>query len=1330
MLLVAVFAVGAVSATEDIAINENNESILENPNFSDVDDIKINEPVLQDNLEDNQINDENIKLSSVSDESIGSEDASEYIVNPSFENGTDGWDTDFSRASTAAHSGSYGLQTTQANRYMSQTLNFNSIDSISFWVSSAAKKVNFNVLVDEEVVATIVNDADVGNGIWKQFTVDTSSFTDERLFKIVNNERGQLRIDDFTVNTNKPTPKQKMNTIISVDYADSGFIVISLKDEKGYSIPNVNLTYNIDNGETTTVCTDNDGRVTFCSLTGNFSISANFTENDDYLTSNKTVNFYNITFTNNPFINPNFEDGNLDVSEDVYGWNVTGGSAHGGDRQDGMIKIFNGTRALLLSGNYYGYFVSQYINFDYIDKIIFKYYALDQSLHWLNYNITTLIGDNIVENSHTSEDSQWQIATIDTKDYNGINLFAISVHFHEENTQKIYALYLDDFAVIYDDVAISNFTYTSDFDGENVTVNFINTAIGLIDNILWDFGDNTTSNLIHSTHIFKPGTYNVTLTVNNGEKTNSQSYLLAFDYPSIDGKMYASVQEAINNAESGAVIDIPVDVAENLIINQTVTLNFNGNELNAPLINVVGGADVIVNNITLSGDSNVFAVDETSKLTIKDSTIDDAKLELQSGNINVEDIALNNSYLTITNANAEINHCNINASEVIVNGGKSKILNTEFTNCDAAVTQNNGELNLTSNLFTANKVAVNVTNGTGNINFNAIYGNTEFGIVYKGNINIDNNWFGKDEISYINGNETPTEYADVYQAEETSSDVVNLMLTITSPELMIANKEYDIVFDLTMNSMGQNTSDMGSLKTVSLDVASSAGDVETLYLVDGVGVVKILVGDSDSEGIDYTILGQTYSTESAVVSTPKINITVTVEESTANIVVNIPHATGNVSLIVDKDKYEKVLDGENTLSQTIDNLIAGTHNIVVIYHGDNIFDNAIQTDSFDVDKSTKDLINELKNQTEQIGNLTDELADANGKVDDLTSQLNETQANASKLADELDVANGKVDDLTSQLNETQANATKLADELANAKDNITDLSGKVDNLTADLDAKDSVIDNLTKQVDNLTDVVNVQNSTIANQAEQISALNNTIAEKDGVIASKDAEISNLNDTVNTQSSTIDSQKALINNLNETIIEQNNKVSNPIATSISVKDITTTATTAKYFTISLVDANNNPLVNKTIKYTVNGKTGSATTNGSGIATVKVSYSTAGTRYYTFSFLGDEKDSASIATAKVVVNKKATKITAPKKTFKVKTKTKKVQVKLTSGKTVLKNKKVTLKVKGKTYIAKTNKKGIATFKIIKLTKKGNFKYTVKFAGDKAYKAINKNGKIIVK
>ena len=62
--------------------------------------------------------------------------------------------------------------------------------------------------------------------------------------------------------------------------------------------------------------------------------------------------------------------------------------------------------------------------------------------------------------------------------------------------------------------------------------------------------------------------------------------------------------------------------------------------------------------------------------------------------------------------------------------------------------------------------------------------------------------------------------------------------------------------------------------------------------------------------------------------------------------------------------------------------------------------------------------------------------------------------------------------------------------------------------------------------------------------------------------------------------------------------------------------------------------------------------------------------------------------------------------------------------------MKKAKVTLKVKGKTYSAKTNNKGKATFKITKLTKKGTYKATIKYNGDKYYKKSNKNIKIKIK
>ena len=55
--------------------------------------------------------------------------------------------------------------------------------------------------------------------------------------------------------------------------------------------------------------------------------------------------------------------------------------------------------------------------------------------------------------------------------------------------------------------------------------------------------------------------------------------------------------------------------------------------------------------------------------------------------------------------------------------------------------------------------------------------------------------------------------------------------------------------------------------------------------------------------------------------------------------------------------------------------------------------------------------------------------------------------------------------------------------------------------------------------------------------------------------------------------------------------------------------------------------------------------------------------------------------------------------------------------------MRNTKVSLKVNGKTYTAKTNAKGLATFKITKLTKKGSFKATVNYAGSNNYNKVTK-------
>ena len=100
-------------------------------------------------------------------------------------------------------------------------------------------------------------------------------------------------------------------------------------------------------------------------------------------------------------------------------------------------------------------------------------------------------------------------------------------------------------------------------------------------------------------------------------------------------------------------------------------------------------------------------------------------------------------------------------------------------------------------------------------------------------------------------------------------------------------------------------------------------------------------------------------------------------------------------------------------------------------------------------------------------------------------------------------------------------------------------------------------------------------------------------------------------------------------------------------------------------------------------------------------------------------------------KVTIKKATPKITAKAKTFKKSVKTKKYTITLKNNlNKVMKNTKVTIKVNKKTYTAKTNSKGVATFKITKLTKKGTFKSVITYNGDKYYNKVTKKVNIKIK
>ena len=186
----------------------------------------------------------------------------------------------------------------------------------------------------------------------------------------------------------------------------------------------------------------------------------------------------------------------------------------------------------------------------------------------------------------------------------------------------------------------------------------------------------------------------------------------------------------------------------------------------------------------------------------------------------------------------------------------------------------------------------------------------------------------------------------------------------------------------------------------------------------------------------------------------------------------------------------------------------------------------------------------------------------------------------------------------------------------------------------------------------------------------------------------------------------------------------------VATKITAPKVTATYNVAKNLVITLT-ANGKAIANKKVTVKVGTISKTLKTNAKGQVSLNVATLVPKTYTASVKFAGDDGYLASSVSPKVVVSKAKPKITAKAKTFKVKVKTKKYTVTLKNNKgKVMKKVKLTLKVGKKTYKATTNSKGKATFKITKLTKKGKYTATIKFAGSKYYKALSKKAKITVK
>lgn len=131
----------------------------------------------------------------------------------------------------------------------------------------------------------------------------------------------------------------------------------------------------------------------------------------------------------------------------------------------------------------------------------------------------------------------------------------------------------------------------------------------------------------------------------------------------------------------------------------------------------------------------------------------------------------------------------------------------------------------------------------------------------------------------------------------------------------------------------------------------------------------------------------------------------------------------------------------------------------------------------------------------------------------------------------------------------------------------------------------------------------------------------------------------------------------------------------------------------------------------VTFTINKKTYTVKTDSTGYATLKLNINTLVPKSYAIT--------ATYNGYSVKNTVKVKQIIKAKKTTKVKKTSKKLKIKITlKGKTVYKKKTLKVKFKGKTYKIKTNKKGIAYFKltkkVIKKLKVGKtYKYTITYS-----------------
>jgi len=547
-------------------------------------------------------------------------------------------------------------------------------------------------------------------------------------------------------------------------------------------------------------------------------------------------------------------------------------------------------------------------------------------------------------------------------------------------------------------------------------------------------------------------------------------------------------------------------------------------------------------------------------------------------------------------------------------------------------------------------------------------------------------------------------YIAVFDTEYAEFQKVNRTVTITMP----SDKYYVNVTSLTTNNKTVNiTAKTNVPKDIIwegklLFILPNSTQIEATYGANGIWWAEHTFDDYGEYNVNATYVGlDNVTVNNGTITINKVNSTIALDNivldygGSTNVTVTTTGATG-ITAKIDGNDVTVI----NNYDIQVSGLKAGNHTLIVTTIPDN--------DHNPVTESSKITVNKVESTLTVDDIVFDYGSEGSGNVSfDGASEVN---ANVVSQPNAVVSVNGKKITVSGLAAGTYTlNVTTCPDE----------------NHTAVTETATITVNKVSSTL--TLDDVELDYGESINVTVSCEGATGIDAKIDGVNVAVDAYTISISDlSAGTHTLTV----ATVPDENHTAVTETATITvNKVSTNLTAASVTATYNVNKYLIIKLTDGQGNPLANSTVTVDLNGVK-NYTTDENGQIKIKVSNMVPKTYSAKISYAGNDNYIGSNATAKVVVKKATPKITASAKTFKTATKTKKYTITLkdNTGKAI-KNAKVTLKVNGKTYKATTNSKGKATFKITKLTKKGTFKATITYTGNKYYNKVTKKVNIKV-